>query len=252
MRNPEEFSTCPLCDSDVKLKNMLDHKLRVHREEMDTQGDESLRESGWVTDEELRVACDRAADMMSEGEFREAAELFQKVVEADPSNFGAWNDLGLCLMKLNEPDEALNAFEKSIEVNPEFSHGWLQKGNLLLTEKGEIDEALKCYEKAAELKPELLQAWQNLGNTHLKKGNYEEAIDCFDKAVELNDEYYMAWLSKSQALHAVGESEEAEKCLKKAYDLNPGYVQRFLSSKIGGGTFIEGSGMRAKGDEDRE
>lgn len=252
MERPEEFSTCPLCGSDVKLKNMLDHKFRVHKEDMDTEEKKSLKESGWVTDEELKVACDMASNMMDDGEFREATKLFRKVVQADPSNFGAWNDLGLCQMKLNRPREALDSFEKSVEVNPEFAHGWLQRGNILFIEEGEVSEAGEYYEKAVEHNPELLQAWYNLGNVHLKKGNWEEAIRCFDKAIELNDEYYMAWLSKAQALGKIGKSREAKKCFKRADDLNSDYVDRFVFLGMSdGNTFKEASGMRPKEDEDK-
>ncbi|KXA97680.1 hypothetical protein AKJ38_00500 [candidate division MSBL1 archaeon SCGC-AAA259I14] len=249
MKRAEEFSTCPLCGSDVKLKNMLEHKFKVHKEEMDAGGEGSLREEGGVTDTELKVACDKASDMMSDGEFREAAKLFKKIVEAEPEDFGAWNDLGFCMKKLNEPDKALNSFEKSIEANPEFGHGWLQKGNILFTEKENFDGARECYEEALKHDPKLLQAWHNLGNVHMKMGEFEKAMRCFDEAIDLNNEYYMAWMSKWQALEKLGKSEEARECFEKAYDLNPRYVRKCVDALEAGSTNItEESDMLPKED----
>ncbi|MEM2900606.1 MAG: tetratricopeptide repeat protein, partial [Thermoplasmata archaeon] len=48
------------------------------------------------------------------------------------------------------------------------------------------EEALECYDKAIELKPDSEEAWNNKGNTLRKLGKNKEAIDCYDAVLRIN------------------------------------------------------------------
>jgi tetratricopeptide (TPR) repeat protein len=53
----------------------------------------------------------------------EAIKAFDKAIEINPQNSKAWNNKGLLLSNLNKSDEAIKAFDKAIEINPQDS--WL-------------------------------------------------------------------------------------------------------------------------------
>ena len=49
----------------------------------------------------------------------EAITAFDKAIEINPQNLTAWNGKGLVLYKSNKYDEAITAFDKAIEINPQ-------------------------------------------------------------------------------------------------------------------------------------
>ncbi|NOR78583.1 MAG: tetratricopeptide repeat protein, partial [Methanophagales archaeon] len=64
---------------------------------------------------------------------------------------------------------------------------WFSKG----FERGKLErheEAIECYDKAIELKPNYEEAWYNKGVMLEKLGRKKEAKLCFQKAKELGYE----------------------------------------------------------------
>ena len=72
---------------------------------------------------------------------------------ADIQNSGSNN-----VSNLNKSDEAIKAFDKAIEINPQDSKAWNNKG-LDLRKLGKYDEAIKAYDKAIENNPQNSMAW---------------------------------------------------------------------------------------------
>ena len=59
-------------------------------------------------------------------------KAFDKAIEINPQNSNAWNNKGVALGNLNKYDEAMKAFDKAIEINPQDSDAWNNKGVALL------------------------------------------------------------------------------------------------------------------------
>lgn len=71
---------------------------------------------------------------------------------------------------------------------------WTNKG-LGLGNMGRFEEAIQCYDKALELDPRYATAWYNKGNNLNAMSRYEEAVFCYDKALELDPCDFRAWAS---------------------------------------------------------
>jgi Flp pilus assembly protein TadD len=61
-----------------------------------------------------------------------------------------WNDKGIDLAEQGKYNEALQAFDKAIEINPKDAPTWNDKGDALRL-LGRVDEADTAYAKAKEL-----------------------------------------------------------------------------------------------------
>jgi len=70
---------------------------------------------------------------------------------------GTWNDKGAALEKQGKLDEAIQAFDKAIELNPNFALAWSNKA-LMLHKQYNYEEALRAVDKAIELDPKLVPA----------------------------------------------------------------------------------------------
>nr|2AVP_A Chain A, synthetic consensus TPR protein [Methanothrix harundinacea 6Ac] len=65
------------------------------------------------------------------------------------------------------------------------AEAWYNLGNAYY-KQGDYDEAIEYYQKALELDPRSAEAWYNLGNAYYKQGDYDEAIEYYQKALELD------------------------------------------------------------------
>ncbi len=129
----------------------------------------------------------RGVDFYQRKEYELALKAFDKAIELKP-NFAAWGARGAVLSKLGRYEEALEAFDKAIELKPDYSDAWNNSG-VTLDELGRYDEALKAYDKAIELKPDFAVAWYNKARSYSLIGDKENALKNLSKAIDLDAEY---------------------------------------------------------------
>lgn len=60
----------------------------------------------------------RATTLYLMGRFAQSIKDIEKVLALEPRHFGALSGLGLCYTRLNKPKEALNAFERALDLDP--------------------------------------------------------------------------------------------------------------------------------------
>ena len=78
--------------------------------------------------------------------------------------------MGLVNKYLGKTKEAINCFDKSIKINPNFSQSYSTLGSIY-TELGKSDLAKKNYFKAIDVDPKSFTAHYNLGNFYLQNGD---------------------------------------------------------------------------------
>jgi len=125
----------------------------------------------------------------------EIVELLGTKIESKPENAAIWNKFGSAFYKVGKYNEALNAYNRSLEINSICSSTWFNRG-VVLSKLGNNKEALQSYEEAIRLNPLQANAWYNKGAVLVTLGNYTEAIKCFDEAIRLKPQYSGAWNKK--------------------------------------------------------
>lgn len=89
---------------------------------------------------------------------------------------------------------------------------WYNEGNEKMKE-GMTEDAIIAYDKATDLNPEHISAWNNKGIALFRLKRYEEAISCYDKVIGINPEHINAWINKAKAVRGL-----AQLTLEKAND----------------------------------
>ncbi len=75
-------------------------------------------------------------------------------------------------------------------MDPNYSLAWNNKG-FILYEMGKYEEAIQAYDKAIEIDPNYLLVWNNKGIALEKLGRYDEAAECYNKAKELESNFIL-------------------------------------------------------------
>ena len=65
-----------------------------------------------------------------------------------------WTNKGCVLGQLGETDQAIECFDKALEINPRDAEVWASKG-IVLGDLGKFDQAIECYDKLLEINPTL-------------------------------------------------------------------------------------------------
>jgi tetratricopeptide (TPR) repeat protein len=87
---------------------------------------------------------------------------------------------------------ALDAYDKAITVNPDFSQAHNNRGTMLYY-FGRFDDSIDSYERSLETNnPQPFIANNNIGVVHVETRNFEQARTSFELAIQLNPRYFEA------------------------------------------------------------
>jgi len=146
--------------------------------------------------------------MMKEKRYREAIQAFDKIINIDPRYAKAWKYKGYALTLSEDYDNAIKAFNKAIEIEPDDAETWILIGNnFYFSEK--YEEAIKAYNKAIEIKPDDSKAWTGKGGALFQLKLYEEAIKAYNKAIEIKPDDFTSWTGKAEACSKLKKYDEA-------------------------------------------
>lgn len=112
------------------------------------------------------------------------------VREIDLKNAHIWNELGNIFAKANAFDDAIDAYNKAIQLEPDFGWPYSNLG-LAFVQKGEFGEAIPLYQKSIELfagKKDKAVSWNRLGDAYRLLNEYDNAIAAYQIADELNQD----------------------------------------------------------------
>ena len=130
-----------------------------------------------------------------------------------------YHNLGNFLQESGRFDEAVAAYKKAVELNPNFSWSYHSLGDVLLKlEKWE--EAVAAYKKAVELNPDFSWSYHNLGDALLKLRQWEEAAAAYRCEIALNSDFAWSFCNLGDALTKLKQWDEAIATYLKAIEID--------------------------------
>lgn len=160
-------------------------------------------------------------DLHNQYKYEDALDAYDKAIEINDSNVPALTGKGSVLCHLNRYNESLQACEDALAINPLYIRAWMRKG-IVLEAMGRYNESLQSYDRAIEIDPEYANAWNSRSWLFYGLGRYVEAIDDADKAIGILECDLMATLdTKGVALAGLGRYEEALEYIERAIVLDP-------------------------------
>ena len=157
---------------------------------------------------------------LSEGRDREAAEVLERVVNADPENRLAFEYLGRAYRNLRSFRQARDAFGKAIALgrNPAMVH---IDYALACIELGEPSLGWKALEEALRIQPGSALARQAMAEILVAEGRPAEAIPLLEEAMQLRPRAPRSYLFLGMVYEALGRPHDAAAAWQRVVELDP-------------------------------
>jgi tetratricopeptide (TPR) repeat protein len=158
--------------------------------------------------------------------WRNGESLWGHALAVTSGNFMAHDGLGEYLGNRGRLDEAIDQFQKALNIAPGYPE---IETNLILalTRKGRTDEAITHLQALLKEYPNDAQAQYNLGNALRKKGDSQGAIAAYEKALSIQVRYPAAHYNLGIALDQNGQIDEAIAHYQEAVQEQPNYPEAY-------------------------
>lgn len=163
---------------------------------------------------------EQANQAFANGDYRNAANGFQRVIDLHPEVAELNINLGAALRAAGDLDGAEKAYRNAVARLPKSAIAWFNLGNLL-RETGRGEDALKAYRKADMLQPGTPEILNNLGAQLYDLGAIEDALKQYDAALAFRPDFADAMTNRGNAMQRLCNMEDALTSLETALELEP-------------------------------
>lgn len=178
-------------------------------------------DEGEAQDSESFYQQERARRLMEKGEFPEAIEMLEKLIDEKPDFWGAYNNLALAYFYVGETEMAKALLHEVLRKNRGNLHALCNLAVFHYYEKNdELEDVLELLKK---IQPYVYEHRYKLGATFALVGKYKEAyrwLKSLQKRGFDGDPAFYFWLSHA-AYHS-GHEEAAKEAWKHLTRMDPG------------------------------
>ncbi len=121
--------------------------------------------------------------------------------------------------QLGEKLKAMDYYERTLDLNPNYLEACLNLGLLNYTFVKEYEEAERLYTKASRIEPGSYDVYFNLGNVYAKKSEWARARINYEKAIALKPDGFECIANLVQANLHVGDRAAAKKYARRALSI---------------------------------
>jgi tetratricopeptide (TPR) repeat protein len=154
----------------------------------------------------------------------DAMNDFDKAISLNSNESAAWQGKASSLIDSEEYKLALKAAERSIAVagkDDPVENSYLLEG-FAYNRLGQYDDALQMYDKAIEIDPKRIDLWEQKAYTLTKQERYPEVLKCYDMMTNIEPDNAELWNKKGEIHLALGQINEAN----EAFSVAKGLIER--------------------------
>ena len=137
-------------------------------------------------------------------QYASAVDYFTKAAALDGSNAVLHFDLANSHRFNQNPERALNFYQKALSLNPNFSEAYVNQG-VLLNELHGYQPAIESLDAALSLEKNRADYWLNRGSVHQSHNQTAAAIADYDQAIALEPNNPQAYWNKAVSLLLEGQ-----------------------------------------------
>lgn len=155
---------------------------------------------------------------------QEALQAYDRAIELQPDYVDPHFNRSNALLRLNRLPEALAALDRTVELAPALVLAHYNRGTVLQS-LGRAAEAMASYRQVLALEPGHVQARFNLGCIQLEREQLQDALDSLDRTIASAPQVPEAHNNRGVVLLKTGRLAEAVASFDKALALRSQYLE---------------------------
>ncbi len=197
---------------------------------------EALQDKTLPNERRATLLTDRGVAYARRQSPREAIEDFNRAVQLFPEFAAIYNNRGNVLLGIGAVREAMKDFDRALLLAPGYAAAFSNRAGAHL-KLGQIELAIADYTKAIALVPTSPAAFTGRGRAHLAAHRPLAASRDFTRAVGLDARFSAAYRSRAEAKLAIERFDEAIEDFSRAIAFDPRNADLFVAR---GGAYLEG------------
>lgn len=179
------------------------------------------------------------------GDYQDSTDKLVAALKTEPRNVPVHYLLGLNYYRLHEFPEAVQEFQRVLQLSPDYELATFQLG-LAYARTGDFDNAIQMLKRALELDGTNFSAAFNLGAAYSRKGMAPEAAAAFRQSITIYPEYAQGHRALGEMLLYRGQVDESLAELRRAEELDP----RDPTTHAALAKALAAKGLNAEADEE--
>ena len=152
--------------------------------------------------------------------FKEAMNAFNKSIELDPNFALAYAGRAAIYCEWEMYEKALRESEQAVKLDPNNSFNLTVLGRSKIG-LGKVEEGIEDLNRAIVLYPKNVFTYSNRSHGYYLLKKYDKALADADKAIEVGPGVSFGYFQKGRILVALNKNKDAIKCLDKAIEYDP-------------------------------
>jgi tetratricopeptide (TPR) repeat protein len=171
------------------------------------------------------AACPRDLGLSyaAESKWEEAEQALESSLKMNPDFAPALKDLTKVWLRRNQRAKAVSRVESFLATRPSDPAGFMILGSLHLSAK-DYGKAQIAFERASAMNPKLLDAHLRLGQIEQERGNSDRAIERYEAALSLEPGSAPIGALLGNLYLSRGRVEQARTCYRKVIAMNPNFA----------------------------
>ena len=149
-----------------------------------------------------------------QGQYENSIAHYQKAIVLNPENASIYNNLGCVLAKQDQVEQAIQVYQQGLERQPDLAELHNNLGKALFSQ--DPDTAIRAFYRAIELQPNSTTAYLNLGNIYQQYGQHQAAAGAFEQVLSVDPTHSHAWSGCGIARMNQHEIAQALHCFQQA------------------------------------
>ena len=181
---------------------------------------EALDDKSLPNDRRATILNDRGVAYARRQQHKEAIDDFNRAIQLYPEYAAVYNNRGNVLLGLGAVKEAIKDFDRALVLAPGYAAAYSNRAGAYI-KLGQVDRALADYSRSIVLTPNSAAALNGRGRAHLAASRPHGAIRDFTRAVSLDARFGAAYRSRAEAKMAIERHEEAIEDYSRAIAFEP-------------------------------
>lgn len=193
---------------------------------------EALADQSLTNDRRATIFSDRGALYARLNQPKQAIDDFNRAVQLFPEYPAIYNNRGSALLAIGLAREAVKDFDRAIVLSPGYAAAYNNRAAAYLELK-QTAAAIADFTRAIELSPQALAPLNGRGRALLASGRPQAALRDFTRAIATDARFSLGYRNRAEARMQLERFGEAAEDLSRAVAFEPEeaevYVQRGLA-----------------------